>query len=242
VVTPDYGFFTAAQFAMKPIRRRNIPSFRDLYAELLAQNPRTQFDVIAHSNGTYIVAESLRSTPSMIFRNVELAAPVLPKEFPWRSLFDRAQLAQVRYDVAQQDWPVGILCPALRALGFHDVGPAGLVSFGDVDGWADGSRVAQVGWYPDGHGAALTPPNRAHLLTFVGDGKHFGTGAQLLEQSGGLAMWSRLTPYLVWAAIIGAVLGFRLWRTTAGRAVRWRTILMTSSASIVLVYALLDSF
>ena len=243
VITPEYGFFTAAQFAMKPIRRRNIPSFRDLYAEQLAKNPRTQFDVIAHSNGTYIVAESLASTPSMQLRHVALAAPVLPQEFPWANLHRRGQFQALRYDTARQDWPVGILCPGLRALGYDDVGPAGLVLFGVPTHWGDGTEsMRRVGWYPGGHGAALMPGNREHLLRFVDTGTDFSAGEKLQDEAGSLAVWTRLTPYLLWLVIVGVVLGVWRWRRKATHPARWSVIGASTFSAFVVVYLLLDAF
>ena len=242
VVAPEYGWFTAAQFAMKPIRRRNIPSFRDIYAEELAKNPDTEFDAIAHSNGTYIVAESLASTPSMRFRNLALAAPVLPSEFDWNGLRDRGQVQNVRYDTAVQDWPVGILCPALRALGYSDVGPAGLVLFGDTSNMNGGNGLRQVGWYPGGHGAALTPANRAHLLQFVTGATDLSAGEPLLQEAGSLAIWSRLTPYLLWAVILGSGAALVRWKRVSTKAPRWRMIALSLAGLFGVVYLLLDAY
>lgn len=242
VFAPEYGFFTAAQFAMKPIRSKNIPSFRDFYAEELAKNPRTQFDVIAHSNGTYIVASSLESTPSMRFRHVAFAAPVLPVEFPWAKLLERRQVESVRYDTAREDWPVGILCPGLRALGYTDVGPAGLVLFGTPVQWASSTGLRNIGWYAGGHGAALMPGNREHLLRFAWDGSHFEAGEPLLDEAGPLATWSRATPFLAW--VLFALLGLGLWylRRRAGNPARWSRILAGLAATFAVLYALLDVF
>ena len=242
VVAPEYGWFTAAQFAMKPIRRRNIPSFRDLYAEELARNPNTEFDAIAHSNGTYIVAESLATTPSMRFRNLALAAPVLPSEFDWNTLRERGQVQNVRYDTAVQDWPVGILCPALRALGYTDVGPAGLVLFGDTANMNGGNGLRQVGWYPGGHGAALSPLNRAHLLQFANGGADYSAGEDLRQEAGSLAIWSRLTPYLLWAVILGGAAGLVYWKRKSSKAPRWRTVALSLAALFGVVYLVLDAY
>jgi pimeloyl-ACP methyl ester carboxylesterase len=171
---PEYGYFSAAHFAVRPLRREKIKLFRDRYSDLIAENPETQFDFIGHSNGTYIFGHSLLSTPSMTFRNVVLIAPVLPTDFDWNLVFNRRQVyGSIRYDAARWDWPVGILCPALRALGFSDVGPSGVVLFGD--GTMDPSRLRKVGWYDGGHGEALRfDPNKGidnlqHSISSRGD-------------------------------------------------------------------------
>ena len=197
---PDYGYFSAAQFAVRPVRAKNIPNFRDLYAEKLAENPRTKFDIIGHSNGTYILGHSLLSTPSMQFQHVVLAAPVLPTDFNWKQLFGYKQVKAVRYDAAANDYPVGILCQALRALGFDDVGPAGVVGFGAGGMSTDLTTVA---WYDGDHSAALlvdpasSVDNRAHLLNFAWDGRDDKASSKLTKL-GAMQHYSRATPYVVW--------------------------------------------
>lgn len=205
----EYGYFSAAHFALRPLRAKNIPRFRDLYAERLAKNPLTVFDFIGHSNGTYIFGQSLLSTPSMRFRNVVLAAPVLPTDFDWSRVFLWRQVEAVRYDAASWDWPVGILCPVLRALGFTDVGPSGVVLFGE--GTMTDSRVRKVGWYDGDHGASLRVDsergidNRQHLLNFAVSGSDLSAGEELHTELGAMLQISRATPYVIWT-LLGLVI------------------------------------
>lgn len=200
----DYGYFSAAEFAFRPTRAKNIPEFRDLYSEYLAENPLTEFDFIGHSNATYIFAHSLLSTPSMQFRNAALAAPVLPTDLDWLKLFNNGQIEKIRYDTALWDWPVGILCQSLRALGFFDVGPAGVVTFGQGT-MVDSSIIKKVGWYNGGHGAALRPENRVHLLNFVDKGIDLSAGETLDTTVGAMGNISRATPYVVWLVLTSAI-------------------------------------
>lgn len=243
VEDPEYGYFSAAQFALRPFRAKNIPSFRDLYAQRLAENPLTEFDLIAHSNGTYIFGQSVLSTPSMRFKNVALAAPVLPTDFEWSRLFRNGQVERVRYDTANLDWPVGILCPALRALGFSDVGPAGLVLFGDSAELV-GSQVKKVGWYDGGHGAALRldpsagVDNRAHLLNFVHEGVDVGAGEKMSGEGGWMPLLSRATPYVVWLAMLVLLL-WLVRRYRAGHRITW-TKAARVFAALAAVYVILD--
>ena len=201
----EYGYFSAAHFALRPQRAKNIPRFRDRYAQRLAENPRTEFDFIGHSNGTYIFGQSLMSTPSMRFGNVVLAAPVLPTDFNWTRLFDLQQVRALRYDTASGDWPVGILCPILRAFGFTDVGPSGVVLFGD--GTLADSRLKKVGWYDGDHSAAIRSDlkngidNREHLLAFAINGSDVDSGEQLSSELGAMQQVSRATPYVVWTLL-----------------------------------------
>lgn len=237
VIPIEYGFFSAAHFAFRPLRSKTIPRFRDLYAERLAKEPLTTFDFIGHSNGTYIWGQSLLSTPSMRFKNVVLAAPVLPTDFDWAGLFGRKQVERVRYDIASWDWPVGILCPILRALGFHDVGPSGVVRFGE--GSMMGSfSVRDVGWYPGGHSDAISERNRLHLLAFAENGDDVAAGAMTSHDLGRMQTISRATPYVVWLVLLAAA-GLagkyrRRWRPQAPKA------LLVASGCLFVVYILLD--
>jgi len=229
------------RFARKEERRGLIPKLREQYVKKLMENPLTEFDFIGHSNGTYALAQALRTTPSMQFRNVVLAAPVLPTDFDWDLLFNRDQLKKIRYDVALDDLPVGLLCQLLWALGQSDVGPAGVVGFGE--GRAIDSRLQQVGWYEGGHGAALLfdkekgIDNRGHLLNFARDGDDKKADTRLL-QIGWLGWVSRLVPYTVWIVLGSIVWGivFLFYRG------RWRTLRVIGvtmiSAVVVTVIAL----
>jgi pimeloyl-ACP methyl ester carboxylesterase len=238
----EYGYFSAAHFALRPIRSRNIPTFRDVYAQRLAENPLTEFDFIGHSNGTYILGHSLLSTPSIQFRHVALAAPVLPTDFDWNRLFLYQQVKAVRYDAATDDWPVGILCPILRALGFTDVGPSGVVLFGE--GTMQSSRVQKVGWYDGDHSAALRVDrdrgidNRQHLLNFAYLGNDLRASEPLLPELGRMQNLSRATPYVVWALIVlAALVARRLYRR--GKRISFRTVGVALLVLLV-AYAALD--
>lgn len=245
VEAQEYGYFTAVQFAIRPIRAKNIPSFRDLYVQKLAENPATEFDVIAHSNGTYILGRSMETTPSMKFINVVMAAPVLPVDFAWRNIINRKQVKRVRYDAASFDWPVGILCPALRALGFDDVGPAGLVKFGSPEAPVPDSVVRMVGWHDGGHGEALTvEPNHYegnlfHLLRFAYAGDDFAASDTVLPEPGFLATISRMTPYILWLVLVLTIV--KIIRCLRSRERSLRKLVLITLGITFLVYIVLDS-
>lgn len=233
----EYGYFSAAHFAFRPLRAKTIPRFRDLYAQHLAENPLTEFDFIGHSNGTYILGHSLQSTPSMRFRHVALAAPVLPTDFDWDRVFSRGQVHKLRYDTASWDLPVGVLCPALRALGFSDVGPSGVVLFGE--GTMVGARVAKVGWHDGGHGEAIAPDNREYLLRFAHTGQDLNAASALTTDIRWIQRLSRATRFFVWAVLVlfVALIVRRSRRTT------WQQWLRTAASlasAVIVVYVLLD--
>lgn len=240
----EYGWFSAAHFARPDQRRKLVSAFRDLYSQRLAENPLTEFDFIGHSNGTYMLAHALAESPSIRFRHVVLAAPVLPTDFDWATLFERGQVQKLRYDAASGDWAVAVLCQALRALGQTDVGRAGVVGFGE--GNPADSRLQMVAWHSGSHDAALqfepggVQDNLQHLLQFAALGKDLGTAEPLAQELGALRWASGLTPYLVRlvvASFVG-VLAWLLWRR------RWRLAAATTVSAVglgLLLYMLLDA-
>ncbi len=187
----------------------------------------------------------METTPSMKFSNVVMAAPVLPIDFPWQDIIHRKQVDRVRYDASSFDWPVGILCPALRALGFDDVGPAGLVKFGSPEAPVPDSVVKMVGWHDGGHGEALTvAPNRHegnlfHLLRFAYAGDDFAASDTILSEPGFLATISRMTPYIFWLVVVLAIVP--IIRRLRSREWPFLKFVLVTLSITLLTYIALDS-
>ncbi len=175
VVSPDYGFFSASDFALPWIRNRKTHSFLRWYAEMYASRDPEQFRFAGHSNGTYLMANAMLRVPAMRFRRVYLAGSVLPREFAWRDLAERRQIGHyeggggetarrwvdglVHNDRARVDVPVGFLCSWLRGLGMSDIGTGGLDGFVE----APGNLIREHAMvFRGGHGGAFvdqTPPS-----------------------------------------------------------------------------------
>jgi triacylglycerol esterase/lipase EstA (alpha/beta hydrolase family) len=211
VVTPTYGFFSALRFSLPLIRKRNIPLLRDYYTEELAKHPRAEFNIIAHSNGTYMLGHILKRTPGMRFRNVVLAGSALPQDYDWDDLMDPntgggTQVRRVLNELASHDFPVGILCSALRGLnlfGRKDIGTAGFAGF-------PGSSVRSVGYHKGGHSRALHPGNHKRLVDFVmGGNPPDPDRSELSERPLVFGFFSQAAPILVWVALVLIVLWFQ---------------------------------
>jgi hypothetical protein len=167
-----------------------------------------------------------------------LAAPVLPTDFNWQQLFAFKQVEAVRYDTAWHDWPVAILCQALRAFGFSDVGPSGVVQFGE--GTLAHGKVKQVGWYDGDHGAALKVHNLPYLLAFALDGKELRAGEPLQKDFGPLLFWSRATPHILHVVIILS-LGAMVWLFTKRRRI-FTGVAATLLGLSFIIYVALDIY
>lgn len=155
VIGNQYPYCSAFEFAIPPLRRRYLQWFQDQYSEALARNPHATFNFIGHSNGTYLLGESLRAIPGMQFNRVVLVGSVLPIDYDWDKRCDFEQVKSVRVDGSCYDWPVGWLCSGLRGLGMRDVGTGGFEGF---------TRSAKLNkneffWYNGGHSAPLATDN-----------------------------------------------------------------------------------
>ena len=194
---PTYGYLSAMRFVLPSVRRKYIATFQDWYTETLAEYPTAQYSIIAHSNGTYILGHSLLATPEIRFTNVALAGSVLPQGFLDR--FDRIRLQRqaqrIRNHRANRDWPVALLCSALRGLRMRDIGTAGF----------SGDSAREVAYYVGGHGQALTPDHHSSLIDFV-----FGNTVQdpdsLERDPGFFRQLSNFAPHAGRVAVIAFIL------------------------------------
>ena len=204
VVHPNYGYFTAAKFVLPSVRRKNIPFFQDHYTEALAEHPTAKFSIIAHSNGAYILGHSLLSAPAMHFTNIALAGSVLPKDF-WNKFEDnrlKSQADNISNHRAERDWPVALLCSALRGLRMRDIGTSGFDGF-------DGSSTSEVAYYRGGHSDALRPVYYNSLINFILKGT--ATSHNSLDgDPGGFQTLSNAAPYVAFFAFL-AFLAACIW-------------------------------
>lgn len=228
IIRPSYGFFSALSFTVPRVRRRNIERFQDAYTQAFARNRHATFDFIGHSNGTYMLGESLRDISAMRFRNVVLAGSVLPADYRWDEKLGH-QIERVRSERGRMDWPVGWLCSALsRGLWMRDVGTGGYSGF-------TRGRVDEELFHPGGHGSMFTDENIPRMVSFArGD----DPGDPLDAQTGELHWWSvvsRLCPHLLRVGLLGlfALVGWAVWAGEFG-------VLLGIALVIWVVYVILD--
>ncbi|AVH72767.1 hypothetical protein [Nostoc sp. 'Lobaria pulmonaria (5183) cyanobiont'] len=162
VITSSYGYFSAFNFVFPGLRKINIDWFQDEYSYYFAKYPSTNFHFIGHSNGTYILGESLKRLPGMKFKRVYLAGSVLPREYPWKQIFDKKQVEKLCNARSSFDWPVGILCSGLRGVGMVDIGTGGF------DGFLMGDQRLQELYYFNGdHGKPVEESNHTNIIQYI---------------------------------------------------------------------------
>ena len=196
VITASYGYFSAFNFFWPGRRKKNIEWFQDQYSYYFARYPNADFHFIGHSNGTYILGESLKKVSSMRFKRVYLAGSVLPRDYPWIQRFDYDyQLENLRNDRSSLDWPVGILCSGLRGIGMRDIGTGGFDGFN----W-DEERTQEVFYYKGGHGKPLKEGNLDNIIDYILTGKGAPPPGSLIPEKEvpSVFRWcSRLAPFVM---------------------------------------------
>ena len=203
-VTPSYGFFSALKFTLPAARRRHLHWLQDQYADRVACNPSVRCDFVGHSNGTYLFGHSLLKVPGIKFNRAILIGSVLPADYPWRERFDTGQVETVTNLRANRDFPVSILCSALRGLGMRDVGTGGFEGFRQSL-----KELKEVFWYEGGHSAALESCHLDSIVQLISAQPAPGTETpqltKRLEKHYMLGM--RLAPWIARLALLALLAG-----------------------------------
>ena len=196
VITASYGYFSAFNFFLPGRRKKNIEWFQDKYSYYFSRYPNADFHFIGHSNGTYILGESLKKVSGMRFKRVYLAGSVLPCDYPWVKRFDYDyQIQHLRNDRSALDWPVGILCSGLRGIGMRDIGTGGFDGF-----YWDDERTQEVFYYKGGHGKPLEESNLDNIIEYILTGQGSPPPGSLIPQKkvSSVFRWcSRLAPFVM---------------------------------------------
>ncbi len=225
IYAPSYGYFSAAQFALPVTRSRNTRTFLAWYSRAYVAHQGAELLFAGHSNGTYMLGQSLLAVPALRFKRIYLAGSVLPRSFPWSSLGEEQVGDWMRSDRATNDRPVGWVCAVLRGLGMRDVGTAGVNGFDDPGPKA----VLAKGSYLGGHGRALEPCQIPGVATFL------LTGASVdLPVAEPNSVFLAISHFLEAAALPAAgvaVVATGRWLRGQPGGGRWRTVGVAGLAS-----------
>lgn len=230
VVESSYGWISLLSFALPSVRRREIHWLQDQYTEYLARHPAATFDVVAHSNGAYLVGQSLERVPSLRFGRVVLLGSVLPSDYPWGQRRAWGQASAVRSDRAADDVVVAVFCNALRGVGMTDIGTSGWSGFDD-----SGGVEHEVAWYRGGHSAALTKANLDNVADFLATGRMTDSASIGADgPSRGMALLSQLAPWLARLALGLIILVSVRWLWRAPRRAN-RIAILATAATILMI-------
>jgi pimeloyl-ACP methyl ester carboxylesterase len=233
VVESSYGWISLASFVMPWVRRREIRWLQDQYTEYLARHPNASFDVVAHSNGAYIVGQALEHVPSLRFQRVILLGSVLPSDYSWEQRRQWRQTESVRTDRSADDLVVAVFCSALRGVGMTDIGTSGWSGFDNSAGVEQ-----EVAWYHGGHSAALARGNLASLSEFLATGIVTDSLASTQARpTPTVTLLSQLAPWLARLALLASLVAGGLWIWRAPSRGNRAAVL---AAAAVLLMILLD--
>ena len=101
----DYGyvlFKAVCRWMQDSVSEKIIAAFREQEAVV----PGGPHGVIAHSFGTLCLGRSLQQNPSLRLSGICLFGSVLPRNFPWKRIWERKQFRSVMNETCEGDpWP-----------------------------------------------------------------------------------------------------------------------------------------
>jgi pimeloyl-ACP methyl ester carboxylesterase len=210
VEQPSYGYLSAWKFMLPWGHDRQLRKFADWYTEMLSTYGSVDFHFVGHSNGTYILGRSLERVPAMRFKKVYLAGSVLPTDFPWTRYKTRDQVEELVNACGNKDFPVGVLCKALRGVGRGHLGTGG------YNGFEDTSLVRKQFVTIDGsHAAGLVDDRLPAVADYVLTGSTpAGDLWTRAAPSGGFDNLSKFSGWLarlLAASVVGGIVLLGLW-------------------------------
>ncbi len=103
----DYDRFNIFQFLYPPSRRRVLSWVLDKY-ERETRNSEAKPCIVAHSLGSWLVAELLKAHSEITFDKIIFCGSIVRQDFPWSKCKARGQFTRVLNDYASIDLPVWI--------------------------------------------------------------------------------------------------------------------------------------
>lgn len=207
-ITSSYGHFPMLHFLLFKRRKKNVRWFMDRYTEELAKLPDAQIHYVGHSNGTYLLAEGLRTYAAMKFDRVAFMGSVVPGDFPWRKYHKERRIGEFRNDRSAKDWIVGVFPGFYQLMGkfiriryFLDIGDGGFRGFDQ----SVGDSHTENYYFKGGHGKPTETQNHPSLSSYILGG-NADADPELLTKPNSLCVYMSRLNWLVWLFLI-AILG-----------------------------------
>lgn len=198
VVAIKYGVFDAFRFWFPfwfrggPVKRI-LRELRDIHAN----TNHAPLYVIAHSYGTYSVADILRRHPDVIITRLLLCGAIIEDGFRWDTL-PRCPPHILNFCGTRDMWPIWAKATS------WGYGSTGTFGFGTARVYDAFFEVGHSGFFDEAF-------IRGHWLPFLIDGKRPTTSTKRPETSI-LKLWLQLFPGQ-WLAVAGALVVLWLWAT-----------------------------
>jgi pimeloyl-ACP methyl ester carboxylesterase len=162
-------------FILRRVRQRKVEWLMDCYTEARARYPKAHFHCVAHSNGTYLVAQALQDYPAARFKYIVFAGSVVRRNYDWLSLIqrnpdapdDKSRVVKVLNYVATRDWVVAVFPKGLQPWRVFNLGSAGHDGFCQA---STGGPVHEVKYIIGAHSAGHEEPNWDDIAHFIVSG------------------------------------------------------------------------
>jgi HEAT repeat protein len=127
--TLDYGFFYALQLALGFARQSKVEWFHQKWEEVRKESGGVLPSVIAHSFGTYLVAQTVLKYEEVKFDRMILCGSIVRRDYPWTGILKRGGAQRVLNDYGGKDLWVKAAEWVVK-----DGGPSGAHGFEDDAG------------------------------------------------------------------------------------------------------------
>jgi pimeloyl-ACP methyl ester carboxylesterase len=186
----------------------------DWYTQVLAAHPGCDISVIAHSNGTYILASALQRYATIAIKYAAFVGSVVPRAYPWdRFIKHEHKVRAIRNDVAGDDWVVAIFARFFEAVhelvgirfgSFDDIGSGGFHGFID-----DSVHECEHKFFSGGHSGPLRDERNIESLgRFVLFGKCEVDHKKLKTHPRNFWVWCSKFSVPIVLVIVGSVIWF----------------------------------
>lgn len=102
----DYGYFSAFKFLFPWSRRKKVEWLREQIERIPEVQQGERPSIIAHSFGTYLVAQLLEKYPMIKVDKLVFAGGIVRSDFDWPKLLEASQVNLLRNDYGRLDpWP-----------------------------------------------------------------------------------------------------------------------------------------
>jgi pimeloyl-ACP methyl ester carboxylesterase len=197
----DYPWFPMVPFLFGFERQQRLHYFVDKYTEFEACHPNLlSRSALAHSNGTYIVANAMKQIGSISLQRFALVGSVLPEKFNWELLASRKQIDRVANYRSGEDGIVGVFPGAYDWVYFQyaELGAAGVWGFDGAP-----SFVTDVQWFAGGHSKLIqSPKGRREVARFLVNGTVPPSPLFRSEVAWWLEVLGNLSGF-IWLGIVG---------------------------------------
>jgi pimeloyl-ACP methyl ester carboxylesterase len=119
----DYGHFMAVQLLMPWRRARQVDWFRGEYERLVAEHG-VKPSIVAHSFGTYIVANAMQKYAELRFDRIIFCGSLVRRDYDWNSIIESGRVKAVL-----NEYGAGDIWVKLAALVVPGVGASGAKGF-----------------------------------------------------------------------------------------------------------------